>query len=158
MGGSKGGGPKGGGPKGGGPKGVGPKPRKGGGPKGGEPKISRFFFLFSASIFILFVSLGIFSWNFGGVLVGRDLKCACFRPQAVLWKTPGGLQAARVSLSLGTLLWPARDFSLWNGLKSKLIGFTNQLLPMTLLELPLRLDQRCLCCEVHATTSREPNR
>ena len=84
-------------------KGGGPK---GGGPKGGGPKFRAFFFLLplpfsfffslsgdvllsfclSPDVFscLFFLSLGIFSWNFGGVLVGRDLKCACFCPQAVL--------------------------------------------------------------------------
>ena len=74
------------------------------------PKISRFFFPSPTPIFILFfslwgssrvffslcgcllvsffLSLGVFSWNFGGVLVGRDLKCGCFRPQVVVWKPP----------------------------------------------------------------------
>ena len=90
------------------PKGWAPKPRNRvwvrivGGPKGGEPKISRFFFLLpptfsfflslgifsslfslSGCLLVSFsLSLGVFSWNFGGVLVGRDLKCACFRLQA----------------------------------------------------------------------------
>ena len=54
------------------PKGGGPKPRKsvaqkGGAPKGGEPKISRFFFHTPATIFFLLSSLGVRSWNFGGV-------------------------------------------------------------------------------------------
>ena len=49
-------------------KGGGPKPRKGGGaPKGGRPKISRFFFPFPPSFRSFCVSLGAFSWNFGGV-------------------------------------------------------------------------------------------
>ena len=43
-----------------------------------------------------FLSLGVFSWNFGGVLVGRDLKCACFRPQAVLWKPPAACRPVGV--------------------------------------------------------------
>ena len=50
---------------------------------------SALFFSFSRPHFHSFsLSLGVFSWNFGGVLVGRDLKCACFRLQAVLWN-PG---------------------------------------------------------------------
>ncbi len=79
-------------------------------PSAGPPKISRFFFLLPLPIFILFfslwgssrvffslsgcllvsffLSLGVFSWNFGGVLVGRDLKCACSRLQVVVWKPP----------------------------------------------------------------------
>ena len=76
-----------------GPPSVGP-------PSAGPPKISRFFFSFSHTHFHSFfflslslgvssrvffsLSLGVFSWNFGGVLVGSDLKCACFRPQVVL--------------------------------------------------------------------------
>ena len=100
-------GPEGWGPERWGPKGgaetVGPERVKGGGKKGGGPKISRFFFPSPAPIFILFFSLWgssrvffslsgcllvsfffsleVFSWNFGGVLVGRDLKCACLRPR-----------------------------------------------------------------------------
>ena len=90
-------------PCGWGPEGWEPKPPKGGGaPKGGGPEgwgarrvggqnfalfsLSRhnFHFFFSLSGCLLvsfFLSLGVFSWNFGGVLVGRDLKCACFRLQ-----------------------------------------------------------------------------
>ena len=40
------------------------------------------------------LSLCVFSLNFGGVLVGQDLKCDCFRLRVVVWN-PGGLQAAR---------------------------------------------------------------
>ena len=69
-------------PKGGGS----PDLEKLGPPEGGGLKISRFFFLlpppfsffFSLSGCLLvsfFLSLGFFSWNFGGVLVGRDLQC-----------------------------------------------------------------------------------
>ena len=105
---------KGGAPQGGAAKGGGPK---GGAPKGGGPKISRFFFLlpppfsffFSLSggsscvIFSLsgcllvsfFLSLGVFSWNFGGVLVGRDLKCL-FSPLGCRVEASGGLQAGGI--------------------------------------------------------------
>ena len=92
MGGSKGGGSKGGGSKGGGLEGgarrVGAQPRKsggpkggpkGGGPKGGGPKFRVFFPLppqFS------FPSLGIFSWNLGGVSDGPDPQLCTF---GVLW-------------------------------------------------------------------------
>ena len=59
-------------------------------PKGGGPKISRFFpspasivilfFSLRVSSRVFFLSLEVFTWNVGGVLVGRDLKCACFCP------------------------------------------------------------------------------
>ena len=57
--------------EGGGPEGWRPKPRKsgaprGGAPKGGEPKIS-LFFPSSRHNFLFFLSLGVLSWNFGGV-------------------------------------------------------------------------------------------
>ena len=68
----RGGAPRGGSPKGWGPEGVGARTRKKwgpegvGGPMGGGPKISRFFFPSPAGNFFFF-SLGVFSWNFGGV-------------------------------------------------------------------------------------------
>ena len=75
-----------------------------GGLQGGRgPKFRAFFpspapiFIFSLSGDLLvsfFLSLEVFSWNFCGVLVGWDLKCACFRPRV---EAPGGLQAAWVS-------------------------------------------------------------
>ena len=49
---------------------------------------SRVFFSLSLSGCLLvsfFLSVEVFSWNFGGVLVGRDLRWACFRLRAVLW-------------------------------------------------------------------------
>ena len=49
-----------------------------------------FFSLSRHKIHSFLPSLGVFSCNFGGVLVGRDLKCPCFRLQAVLWKPPCG--------------------------------------------------------------------
>ena len=42
------------------------------------------FFSLRVSSRVFFTHSGVFSWNFGGVLVGRDLKCACSRPQVVL--------------------------------------------------------------------------
>ena len=62
--------------------------QKGGGPKGGGPKFSRFFTFSRSHFHSFFLSLGIFSCLFGGVLVGRFLKCACFRPRVVVWKHP----------------------------------------------------------------------
>ena len=55
---------------------------KGGAPKGGRPKISRFFFP-SRHRFVLIVSLlGVFSWNFGGVLKRRSPQmCTFWRAQ-----------------------------------------------------------------------------
>ena len=53
-------------------------------PRVGCPKFRAFFFLLPLHFYSFFLSLGIFSWNFGGVLVGWDLKCGCFRPQVVL--------------------------------------------------------------------------
>ena len=38
-----------------------------GAPKGGRPKISRFFFPRPPQFSFFFLSLGVFSWNFGGV-------------------------------------------------------------------------------------------
>ena len=96
----KSGAPKGGAPKGGAPMGLGPKPgkvgpRKGGapkgwGPEGGGPKISRFFFPFPPPFRCFCVSLGVFSWNFGGVLKRRCPEMCTF---GVLWlscASPGG--------------------------------------------------------------------
>ena len=57
-----------------GPRRVGPRrvgSRKVGPPKGGGPKISRFFFPFPPPFRSHCVSLGVFSWNFGGVLKRR---------------------------------------------------------------------------------------
>ena len=69
-------------PKGGGPEGWRPKPRKSGAPrveapkggaqkggaqKGGGPKISRVFSLLPPQFSFFFLSLGVLSWNFGGV-------------------------------------------------------------------------------------------
>ena len=95
------GGPEGWGRNGGDPKGWEPEPRK----RVGRPKISRFFFpspaphfhsFFSLSGDVLvsffslsrclfvsfFLSLDVFSWNFGRVLVGRDLLgLSCGSPQ-----------------------------------------------------------------------------
>ena len=50
--------------------------QKGGAPKGGGAKISRFFFPFPPPFRCFCVSLGVFSWNFGGVLKRGALKCA----------------------------------------------------------------------------------
>ena len=47
-------------------KGWGAEPRKSGARRVGGPKF-RAFFPSPATIFTLFVSLGVFSWNFGGV-------------------------------------------------------------------------------------------
>ena len=81
----KGGAPKGGAPKGGGPEGWGPEgwgpegvgARRVGGPKGGGPKVGArrvggpkfraFFSLSRRKIRSFLPSLGVFSWNFGGV-------------------------------------------------------------------------------------------
>ena len=71
--------PKGGGSKGGVRKGAEPRKNgapKGGGPKGGGPKISRFFCSLPPEISFFLLSLGVFSWNFGGVLKTGTLKCA----------------------------------------------------------------------------------
>ena len=92
---------------------------EGWGPNGGGPKISRFSFPSPAPIFVLFfslwgssrvffslsggllvsffLSLGVFSWNFGGVLVGQDPQMCAFSPSGCRVKAPGGLQAAGVS-------------------------------------------------------------
>ena len=76
---AKGGAPEGGGPERwgarrvGGPEGWGPE---GWGPEGWGPKISRFFFPFPPPFRSFCVSLGVFSWNFGGVWSAGALKCA----------------------------------------------------------------------------------
>ena len=44
------------------------------------PPCSFFFSLSGCLLVSFFLSPGVFSWNFGGVLVSWDLKCACFRP------------------------------------------------------------------------------
>ena len=84
----KSGSPKGWSPEGGAQNG---RAQKGGGPDGWRPEgwgaqnFALFFPLPPQFSFFL-LSLEVFSWNFGGVLVGRDLKSACLNP--------GGLQAA----------------------------------------------------------------
>ena len=46
-------------------------------PKGGEPKFfGAFFPLSSHNVHSFFPLLGVFSWNFGGVLKTGTLKCA----------------------------------------------------------------------------------
>ena len=83
------GGGRSGGKKGGGPKGWGPKPRKRVG--GGGLNFALFFFSFShPPMFNLFSSLwksscvcsslGVFLWNLGGLLVGRDPQMCLFFP------------------------------------------------------------------------------
>ena len=65
-----------------GPKGGDPNPeevgvRTVGAPKGGGPNISRFFFPSPVGNFaLLSLSLGVFSWFFGGVWKRRAVKCA----------------------------------------------------------------------------------
>ena len=46
--------------------------------KGGRPKISRFFFPFPPPFRCFCVSLGVFSWNFGGVLKRRCPEMCTF--------------------------------------------------------------------------------
>ena len=100
-GGPEGGGPEGGGPEGGGAEGWGAEGWGAGGwgvggcrvegwgpggwegPEGGPRRVGprraqnfALFFPSPALIFVLFLSLGVFSWNFGGVFEGRDpLMC-----------------------------------------------------------------------------------
>ena len=68
--------------KGGGPEGWGPesrekwRPRRVEAPKSAGPKISWFFFPLPPQNFVLFFLSGVFSWNFGGVLKTKTLKCA----------------------------------------------------------------------------------
>ena len=82
KGGPEGWGPEGWGPEGWRPKGWGPELNlekvgpEGWGPEGWAPaQISRFFFPFPPPFRSFCVSLGVFSWNFGGVSAGA-LKCA----------------------------------------------------------------------------------
>ena len=95
---------------GGAPKGGSPnlENRKGAAPKGGARRVGAqnfaLFFLSPTSIFILFFSLsgcllvsfffslGVISWNFGGVLVGRDPQMCFFSPSGCRVEAPGGLQ------------------------------------------------------------------
>ena len=103
----KSGAPKGGAPKGGAPKGAAPKGRdqkgrdqkgwgpkgwgpEGGAPKGGGPKISRFFFPFPPPFRCFCVSLGVFSWNFGGVLKRRCPEMCTFGVLGLSCASPGG--------------------------------------------------------------------
>ena len=69
--------------KGGAPKGVGPR-------KGGGPKISRFFFPFPPPFRCFCVSLGVFSWNFGGVLKRRCPEMCTFGVLGLSCASPGG--------------------------------------------------------------------
>ena len=67
----------------------------------GGSNFRAFFFLLPPA-FSFFFSLAVFPWNFGGVLVGWDLACAFFRPQAVVWKPPAAcIQGGRKSEILG---------------------------------------------------------
>ena len=63
-------------PKGGGPEGWGA--RRVGGPKGGGPEISRFFFPRPPLCSFFLPLLGVVSWNFGGVIEGRDPQMCTF--------------------------------------------------------------------------------
>ena len=60
-----------------------------GAPKGGGPKISLLFFLLPSDISPFLLSLGVFSWNFGGVLEAGTPKCARLGSRAVV-RNPGG--------------------------------------------------------------------
>ena len=76
------GGPKGGGPKGGGTKGGGPK---GGGTKGVVGPKFRVFFSFSRPHNRSFcLSMGVFSWNFGGVFKGWPSNVHVWSSRAVV--------------------------------------------------------------------------
>ena len=59
---------------------------------------SRVFFSLSGGLLVsFFLSLwGVFSWNFGGVLVGQDPQMFAFSPSGCRVKAPSGLQAAEV--------------------------------------------------------------
>ena len=60
---------------------------KGGGPKGGRSNISLFFL--PSSTLHFFLSLRVFSWNFGFVWSAGTLKCARLGSRVVVWN-PGG--------------------------------------------------------------------
>ena len=82
-------------PMGGAPMGGGPKPRKsgaqkGGAQKGGGPNILRFFFPFPPPFRCFCVSLGVFSWNFGGVLKRRCPELCMFGVLGLSCASPGG--------------------------------------------------------------------
>ena len=78
--GSRGGSPKAGVPKSGVPKGGEPNcwAPKGGGPEGWEPKISCFSFPRPPLFSFFLPLLGVVSWNFGGVIQGRDAQMCTF--------------------------------------------------------------------------------
>ena len=61
-----------------------------GGPScAGPPNISLFFFPSPATISFFFVSLGVFSWNFGGVLKRRDPQMCTFGVLGLLCEAGG---------------------------------------------------------------------
>ena len=51
---------------------------KGGGPKGGGPTFRAFFSLSRHNFLSFLLSLGVFSWNFGGVFERRDPQMCTF--------------------------------------------------------------------------------
>ena len=57
---------------------------------GGGPKISRFFFPFPPPFRCFCVSLGVFSWNFGGVLKRRCPQMCTFGVLRLSCASPGG--------------------------------------------------------------------
>ena len=66
---------------------------EGWGPEGWEPegpKISRFFSLSRHEIHSFLPSLGVFSWNFGGVLKRRDPQMCTFGVLGLSCASPGG--------------------------------------------------------------------
>ena len=88
---------RGGGQRDGGPNWLGPKPRKSRGPKGWGPRRAegwraRNFALFfpspAAHFRSFFLSLGVISWNFGGVLEGPDRHMCAFSPSGCRVKAP----------------------------------------------------------------------
>ena len=60
------------------------------GPEGWGPKISRFFFPFPPPFRCFCVSLGVFSWNFGGVLKRRCPEMCTFGVLKLSCAIPGG--------------------------------------------------------------------
>ena len=68
-------------------------------PSAGPPKISAFFFFFPLPppYSLFFASLGVFSWNFGGVFEGRDPQMCTFGLLGCRVKPPAALGPCGIS-------------------------------------------------------------
>ena len=82
-------------------------------PSPGPPKVSLFFFPFPPPFRSFCVSLGVFSWNFGGILEGRNPKVCTFglpgcrvKPRRPLGPPPSGPTLRAPTLRCPTLRPP----------------------------------------------------